>query len=380
MFFVIEPVRLGAEHLVFNSALLQSVAEAFPNEKIEFWAHQSHLDKISTAISPALQITLKAISVAPRRGTLWQRLGPDRAIANQMFTAVTPADRVIFSSITASLLLALRFNVRRLNSKYQLGAVVHGGLSELRWRPRFNLFKRWTSLRSAMATVPKWLSFWVLEQSIADALPRFAPELASRFAVFPHPLPPDLVDLIHEPPQQPLTIGLLGLATPQKGLLRFLNVASALRGRAAKFHIVGRIHQDWRAKVAEQLVVLQQQPEAEPMPRPLFVERARRLTYGAFFFDGEHYSLTASGVLLDCIALGIPLLGCHHPLFTALEKEVGEIGHFCQPGEEVALVEEVINNFDPIRHRRQSEAMLRLRESRKSAALAKRLQALLALR
>lgn len=81
------------------------------------------------------------------------------------------------------------------------------------------------------------------------------------------------------------------------------------------------------------------------MPRPLFVERARRLTYGAFFFDGEHYSLTASGVLLDCIALGIPLLGCRHPLFTALEEEVGEIGHFCQPGEETAMVEQVINHL-----------------------------------
>ncbi|MBQ1783470.1 MAG: hypothetical protein II007_07445 [Gammaproteobacteria bacterium] len=260
---------------------------------------------------------------------------------------------------------------------HQVGAVLHGGLAELRWRPKFNLWKRWTGLRWALANSPDWMRFWVLEPSIAEALVRFAPELVARFAVFPHPLPPDLVGVEHQAPQAPLTIGLLGLATPQKGLLRFLAISEALQGKGAEYHLVGRIHQEWRSRVEGRLGVLARKPEQQPMARELFVSRARQLSYAAFFFDGEHYALTASGVLLDCIAMGIPLLGCRHPLFTALEAEVGEIGHFCQPGEETAMVDQVITSFDPVRHRQQCEAMLRLREPRMIAALAARLQGLL---
>lgn len=378
MITIIEPVRVALEHQAFNASLLQAVVAAYPGESVEFWAEPGHLQSVAQSLPVDLPISYFPLVIAPRRGNIWQRLRADFSAARLgLNRAKSPQQRVIFSSVTIPLLWACKA-LCYLPLSHRLGAIVHGGLAELRWNPRFNFFKRWTSLRWAMAIAPQWLSFWVLEQSIADALPRFAPELAGRFAVFPHPLPPDLVDVVHEPPRQPVVIGLLGLATPQKGLLRFLNVATALQGRGAEFHLVGRVHQDWRTEVAGRLGVLSQQPESVPMPRQLFVERARRLTYGAFFFDGEHYSLTASGVLLDCIALGIPLLGCRHPLFTALEAEVGEIGHFCRPGEEMALVNEVINNFDPIRHRRQSEAMLRLREPRMITALAVRLRELLA--
>ncbi len=381
MITIIEPVRTALEHQAFNASLLQATVAAYSGETVEFWAEPDHLQYVSQSLSAELPISYCPLVIAPRRGNIWQRLRADWAAANfALNRAKGPEQRVIFSSVTVPLLWACAVLGCLKPSSHRLGGVVHGGLAELRWRPRFNLFKRWTSLRWAMAMAPKWLSFWVLEQSIADALPRFAPELASRFAVFPHPLPPDLADIVHEPPQQPLAIGLLGLATPQKGLLRFLNVATALQARGAEFHLVGRIHQDWRAKVANQLTALVQQPETIPMPRPLFVERARRLTYGAFFFDGEHYSLTASGVLLDCIALGIPLLGCRHPLFTALEEEVGEIGHFCEAGEEVQMVADLIANFDPARHGAQCAAMRRLRHQRSVEALAERIDQLLSAR
>lgn len=376
MIIIVEPVRFGLEHQAFNAALLQAVVAAFPTEEVQFWADQSHLDSVAEMVDPVLGVKLVAAAVAPRRASLWQRFGPDSRLVRQALGfARQPGCRVIFSSISIPLLWACR--LAGGGTTHQVGGVLHGGLAELRWRPRFNLWKRWTSLRWALTNGPQWMRFWVLEQSIAEALGRFAPELVSRFAVFPHPLPPDLVSVSHQAPQAPLAIGLLGLATPQKGLLRFLTVAEALQGKRTEFHLVGRVHHDWRNKVEGRLGVLALQPELQPMARELFVSRARQLSYAAFFFDGEHYALTASGVLLDCIALGIPLLGCRHPLFDALEAEVGEIGHFCQPGEETAMVEHAITHFDPVRHRQQCEAMLRLREPRMIAALAERLQGLL---
>lgn len=380
MIIIVEPMRLGLEHQAFNAALIQAAVEAFPGQEIQFWADQSHLDSIAEMLGSAHGVRLVAVAISPRRASLWQRVGPDSRLARQALQlAREPGNRLVFSSITIPLLWACRLQMLAKPS-HQVGAVLHGGLAELRWRPKFNLWKRWTGLRWALSHSPRWLTFWALEQSIASALQRFAPELAARFGVFPHPLPPDLSMVAsHQPPVAPLAIGLLGLATPQKGLLRFLAVAQELH-RVAAFRLVGRVHQDWRERVADQLAVLDLKPEAAPMARALFVSRVRELTYAAFFFEGEHYALTASGVLLDCIALGIPLLGRRHPLFSELEAEVGEIGHFCEAGEEVQMVAELVANFDPARHAAQCAAMRRLRHQRSVAALAERIDQLLSVR
>lgn len=376
MIIIVEPVRLGLEHQAFNAALVQAAVAAFPADEVQFWAEQSHLDSVAEMVDPALGVKLVAVATAPRRASLWQRLGADSRLARQAIGCARRSGcRVIFSSVTIPLLWACR--LAGGSTAHQVGGVLHGGLAELRWRPRFNLWKRWISLRWALAKCPRWMTFWVLEQSIAEALGRFAPELVERFSVFPHPLPPDLVGVRHQPPIVPLAIGLLGLATPQKGLLRFLAVAEAFYSRGAEFHLVGRIHDEWRGKVEDQLSVLAEPPEVEPMPREIFVQRVSALSYSAFFFEGEHYALTASGVLLDCIALGIPLLACRHPMFQALEEEVGEIGHFCEPGDELAMVAGVISNFDAERYALQSKNMMRLRDSRLPSALSVKMRSLL---
>jgi glycosyltransferase involved in cell wall biosynthesis len=375
---ILEPMRVGMEHQAVNAGLTQAVCHAMPGEKVLLLAERLHLNYISELLPVDLPVQMMPVNVAPRSSSLWQRLPADFLLVWRVRKLIThPANYIIFSSVSIPLFWALR--LIHFAPVHCVIAVIHSGLAELRVQPRFNLFKRWTSFRWALTRSPSWLRFIVLEQSIHQSIRRYAPDLIVRFDVLPHPLPIDVIrtsNIDRELPQR-LTIGMLGLATPQKGLFRFLELAETLKGEKACFQIVGRIHESFKEAVESRLSVLELPPESSPMPRPIFIQRIQHLTYAAFFFEGGHYSLTASGVLLDCIALGIPLLGYRHPMFSLLEAEAGEIGYFCETGQEVELVRSLISHFDLRRYQAQCRAMQKLRDSREPQILGKKLSYLM---
>lgn len=372
MILVVELFRVGIEHQSFNAALLQSVAAAFPDEPITFWADARHIECVAELI-PSLPVQYRAISVAPRHASFFKRYLIDSKILREaMVQAAAPDNRALFSSVTVPMLWALRLG--SFSPSHQLAAVIHSGLADLQHSARFNLVRRLLSLRAALLATPSWVRFWVLEQGIYQKLEQLAPALAKRTAVLLHPLPPDLDNREHQGLSCPVRIGLLGLATPQKGLLHFLRLAKAFSGREIAFELVGRVHQSYRQQLTSELHYLDSMPVEAPLPRAEFVARIKRLSYAAFFFDGNHYSLTASGVLLDCIALGIPLLGRRHPHFEQLQANVGEIGCFCEPGGEVAMVEALLANPDQARYQAQCQAMRRLADERRPDVIGKHIR------
>jgi glycosyltransferase involved in cell wall biosynthesis len=231
-----------------------------------------------------------------------------------------------------------------------------------------------------MLRAPRPMHFLVLERAILDTVRRKAPPLAARLTVLPHPLPPDLLEppRLERPPAPPVKIGLLGLCTPQKGLNVFLDLARKLADSPARieFHVVGRIHEQFAERTLAFMRYLSGQPSQAPLPRAEFVRGAAALHYAAFFFDGGHYAATASGVLLDCIALGIPLIGRRHPLLDALTEAAGDIGELCAPGEEEAMLRRLAESFDLQRYEKQRANMLSLRAERTPQALAAALRRL----
>lgn len=372
MILVVELLREGLEHQAFNAGLLHAIAKAYPGAPIKFFSERNHLDAVREATTE-LPVEYCAIDVAPRHASIWERAGNDFRITRRILAENTE-HRVIFSSITIPMLWALKFC---RPPKYQIGAVLHGGLAELKRRPRFNFLKRLTGLRTAMLTAPSHVTFWVLEKGIHSELSSLLPGYAQRFSVFLHPLPPDLMHSSHNAMQNPLRIGMLGLATPQKGLHTFLKLAQEFHDKGISFEIVGRIHQDYQLQLAERLKHLAHHPNPQVMPRQEFVSKVKELSYAAFFFDGGHYSLTASGVMLDCIALGIPIVGRNHPHFDNLQKQVGEIGIFCDPGNEPELINTLLNGVDESRYQAQCTAMLNLRNERTPEALGETVKKLL---
>jgi hypothetical protein len=374
MIVVVELFRAGIEHQAFNAGLLQAVVSAYPNERVEFWAESAHIKHVAHMI-PSLSVEYIAVSVAPRHASFFKRAWADFQIVRKALNySKNNNNRIIFSSISLPMLWF--FKLSGGVPSHQIGAVVHGGLEDLRHRPRYNLIKRVISLRWVLTRVPDFVTFWVLEQSIYHSLQDLMPQYIHRFAVFLHPLPPDLIEEAHRPYLNPLSIGMLGLATPQKGLLVFLGLAKEFNGGNIDFELVGRIHQDYRFGTRFELQYLKSPVAIDPIPRAEFVARLKQLSYAAFFFDGDYYSLAASGVLLDCIALGIPLVARRHVQFEILQEEVGTIGLFCESGQEKGLIED-LSDVDPRDFSAQCEGIRRLREERMPSVLSEKIKKLL---
>ena len=216
------------------------------------------------------------------------------------------------------------------------------------------------------------LRFLVLEPCIRDELARWRPAAAARTDVLP--LPINLQEAADNPlglPGAPLRVGFVGLATPDKGIGLFLEVARRMRaahgGRIA-FHLVGRLMHG--ADLAG-YDVLDEPPSDHHLPRGEFVRRLAALHYVMLPFRPGYYDLAASGALIDAITLLKPVIATHTGFVDALFAEAGDVGHLCNDDAALGQVlEAVLAMPDPSRYARQVAALQTARTQREPARLA----------
>lgn len=376
MLVLCEPVRLGLEHQPFNSAILEGLLAA-GESRVRFMADPGHQAAVLPAVAGAGHIMPVDIELPPRHDPWRRRLSGDWRTARLALeqARADEASDLLFLSCTPGLLLALAWLAPRLGANLRILAIHHGGLIELT-RQRFGRSRPlWTGLGFAMRRAERaGVRFLVLEEVIRAQLDAIAPALARATGTLPHPVPGDIRpgdSRSDRRPGTPIRIALLGLATPQKGLRVFLELARAMRERhpgVAEFHFVGRVHEDFAALAAQYAGYIATQPAAEPLARADFRAALERMDYACFFFEGTHYSMTASGVMLDCMAQGLPVIGRHSPLLDSLEARVGTIGVLCQPGMESQAVLEAARMRDLLEYQRFREHMQELGRERSAVA------------
>jgi len=334
MIIVSEPVRHGLEHQAINSAMLNGLLEVLAGESVHFIADPSHLATLlpDIAESNAARLHTEAVSLAPRHAQPYQRLGDDFRMARHTLRLARElgARAVIFLSVTQTLLFALGVLGTAAPRVTCLG-IMHGGLADL--APRRGRIARYfpRGLRLTMSLAARRrFRFIVLEEPIRTQLRHIAPRIADHTLVLPHPLPSDVMPLPDtDAHARPARVGLLGLATPQKGLFVFAECARRFaqsRPGQVEFHCIGRIHADAKQRIAAFLEHFRTPPAVAPLERARYRELLGSMDYACFFFAGGHYDLTASGALLDCIAAGLPIIGRRNALLDSIESRFGPIG------------------------------------------------------
>ena len=385
MIIVCEPVRHGLEHQAVNSAMLNGLLEVLAGEPIHFIADPSHLATLLPDISAsnAAHLHTKAVSLPPRHASPYRRFGDDVRMARYTLRLAREhaARAVIFFSVTQSLLYALSVLGTATPRTTFLG-IMHGGLAEL--APRRGRFARFVprGLRLAMSLATKrQLRFVVLEEAIRTQLHRIAPRIAEKTLVLPHPLPADVQPIpdsdAHE---QPARLGLLGLATPQKGLFVFAECARRFRQKQpgqVEFHCIGRVHADARERIASFLDYFRTQPASAPLERARYRELLGSMDYACFFFAGGHYDLTASGALLDCIAAGLPIIGRRNALLDSIESRFGPIGVLYDHDDPDAAVQRAVELRSAPEYRTFRQNLLAAAAQRTTLATGARLDSFL---
>ena len=373
MIEVLECLCEDLEHVAVNAGLIDTVAEAFPDE-IRVYSEARHGAHLRKALDDRHRERVRwhEVAIPGRRAGLTARMPREyRLLRRAAAGHAEPRLRLLLSA-HRSLLWALAARRAWGGDRIPTQVVLHGEVGEVAgWRSR-NPLRRLFDMRSTLARCRgKGVQYLVLEHTIAEALRAAMPAIASHVAAIPHPI---LVSELGDPRPSAVNgairIAFLGLATEAKGFAVFLEVAERL-ARACpgrfEFHAVGSTPP---GSASNGFRALARQPAAQQLSRVDFLTGLRTVHYVCLPFRGSHYDFAASGALLDAVANLRPVIALPTPVLTRMFATHG-IGHLCQSADEiVAVLRQLASDFPAQAYRAQVAAMTALRDERLPRALA----------
>ena len=380
MFLVFESIAWGMEHVSYNAALLKTIRLAFPNESISFYGEDAHLGLVRKQGDKefAASIAWRKMVLPPRQSGFYGRLRSDFRNVKFLLNELNenPRQDILVITGNASILWALKHYVRTIHKDKKIQTIIHGDFSTLHRIPRrglLNPFYYPGSLKIALKrTGYESLQHIVLEKAVRDAIVENMPFLRDNVFVLELPVPIDdhRIEITDSTP--PFHFGFLGRATEQKGFSTYLAVASEILQRfpgKAKFHLVGRISDRQKRTIRSKLGFLDETPGMERMSRNEYLKRLMKLHFVCLFYN-QYYRDCASGVFLDSIASGKPIIATKLPIFTNIQKRFGDIGYLCLSNEITETISHIIQTNDTDRYKRQVFNIEQVKASRTPEALA----------
>ena len=380
MFLVCEPIAWGMEHVPFNAALLRTICLAFPNDKVSFYAENDHAKFVREQIGEELEaaIVWRELALPARHSKFFSRLSSDFKTVKLLLNELNenPKKDVLVITGNASLLWALKHYVGTIHKDKRVQVIIHGDFSTLGRTPRKSILNPFYYIGSLKTALRKsgYGSFQliVLEEAVRDGILKHMPFLRNSVSVLDHPIPVDEHHVEINNFNPPIQFGFLGRATEKKGFSKFLTVASEISKRHSgqvKFYLIGRISDKHRCASHPKIGFLSEIPGTERMSRNEYVNRLKSLHFVCLFYD-KYYEFCASGVLMDSIAWGKPIIATQLPIFKTIQQRFGDIGYLCSNNEFSETISSIIQINDYDRYKRQILNMSHVKASRTPETLA----------
>lgn len=329
---ILDPIISGDEHVSFNAGLICIAAMASP-EPVVVWADPAHFALVRALLPTGVAERVSFFASPPpsRRLTYATRGMGDAAIAWRRIrrAATLGAQHVLVACAFPGTLIGIKAAMATIPRRRRptVHAVVHGALQDAwGWRSRRPI-QRLLDMTSALRwPAPAGFRLVLLEKGIADNLAAKLPRIADQLLVLELPII-EAMPTSRGPRQAgPLRVGFLGRANREKGFDRFCELARAVTARGAnvEFHAIGQ------AKAgdfsATELAPLTTTPDAAPLDRATFLDRLHNLDLVVMLHDPAHYTYAPSGVLLDAVAAGRPVLCVDDAIVHSLVARHGPIG------------------------------------------------------
>ncbi|MBI5055604.1 MAG: glycosyltransferase [Nitrospirae bacterium] len=386
MFIVCDPIAWGMEHVPFNSSLLKTIRLAFPDEAVCFYGEESHLRFVreQAGIEPGAAVIWRQLHLPPRHSSFFQRLPEDFRIIKFLVNELNcdPAARVLAVTGNPSLLWALKFHTGAAGKDKKIQVILHGDFSKFRYRSlreSLNPIFRISELKTALKiSGNRGIQYIVLEEAVRDAVTKELPFLQGRISVLDHPIPSDNHPVEADKFDTPVQFGYLGRVSGHKGFLKYVAVAADISRRfpgLAEFHVIGMLPERSDYLIVPEIDFLSTKPVKAQLTRSEYVRLLNKLHFACLFYE-RYYELSASGVLMDCIALGKPIIATRLPIFENLEKRYGDIGYLCGDNELSDSIGAILSAADHVRYRRQVLNMQQVKISRTPEALSRSYQVL----
>ena len=382
MILVFETTWDGTMHAPGNSATLQSLALAFPEQQVVMFGSASHLGQVSRdpAVAALANVRLAPIELWPGERDHTQHVLASRAWHEfrtfRSGLAQVPAGEgclifLISTTATATYAAAAAAHL----SGRRCGVLVgwHGNLSEALSPRSRNPLARTFDIRSSLDH--RWrlpVRFLVLEHNIKQTLAGISAAAAARTDVLPLPI------LTREAKAStpaalgwPIRFGFVGWGSAAKGFDHFLAAAREVKsrwGERVEFVHIGRANtpHDPAANA-----VLAYPLTDQPLPRDEFARRVDETHFITLPFRRGYYDFAASGGLIDAVTWARPVVTNEVPLTRLFFDQYGDIGTLCaEESGFAAAIEDILSAADPQRYAAQVANLAAARDSRLPVASA----------
>lgn len=397
MIVAYEPTCWGLEHVNFNVSFLATVAAAYPDQEITFFAERDHLAAVREKLNefrPAAPVHWREMEIGPRkRYTIRARLRAEWRVSNRVLGEAEKlaATYVIACSAMPACLLAIKALLILKFRSLRVLAVQHGSVLSWLHHPKG---RRLPERRSAYGFALVWcpvsrLRYLVLDDPVLPKTFQMEPSLQGRmFALGWHPY------LFGETTIQPLMesplrFGFIGTATNRKGFPDFCRLARETganfpEGRFV-FELVGYVTDPDVREAVESGALGADLRHFVSMPQTdTFLDareynrRLSRLTYALLPHDKLTGALTSSASILDGFAHALPCIAIRNSLFEEFFREMGDIGYLCDTYEEMRdTVFSLLRTLPTERYLEQRRNIIRGRKLLTPESLAPRLREIL---
>jgi hypothetical protein len=363
---VVESRLDGFQHGDFNAALLHTVRLAYPETAVLFLGETTQLEFVKEKLERTKcldSIEFEPIRIPASSLSGWNRLSADFASCAALLRifARRPSRAVVFCSVTAPFVLALKILMWAKRFTVPTIAILHGEFSVIATRPITKRLK-WIEQRGAYAfPQPANLRLIVLGDSILNNLKRCIPVKNSQWASFYLPYLRPYVELgragLTEPDHRHLRFGFVGMSghTGDKGFDTFVRLANAIapESEACEFVIVGYYNGPADGKPV--CPFLRRIPD-RPLSQEEFDVGMLELTYVVWTADPQHYRLTSSATFVDALTYLKPGIYLRNDYIEHYFDRMGDIGYLCDTYEDMlATIREIVAEFPKERYAQQVE-------------------------
>jgi hypothetical protein len=358
----------GRAHVPFNAGLLATIAAALPNEDLWFYGGRTHIEELKKEVSQTLAGSIIWTEINPPASdtTYLKRFVCELKILRRLLGIIAgdSSSRLVLTSAYPSTVLAVKI-ARALSRRVSVQIILHGlgGVVGKRFR---HPIRRFQDMKTALALLGNnGIQYIVLEQSICDTVIENFPLMMGKVYALEHPLSPGQTELPAIKLAKPIRFAFLGLADKAKGFPLFVEMANhftPLYGKRVEFHAIG--HLPAKGMTLNGANALATMPQRTLMSRTAFLDAVAPMHYIVLPHDAVSYTLTASGVLLDAIAWGKPVISRRIPIFESLFKRHGDIGYLFRDNDQLKdVLERIFQETDNSRYQRQ---IVHLRDARKA--------------
>jgi hypothetical protein len=356
-------------HVPFNAGLLATIQAAFPKEDLAFFGAAAYIEELKKEVGQSLAGSIAWREITPPApGTVYVRRFISELSTIRRLLSILPQDatsRLLLTSAYPSTVLALKV-ARCFRHKHAPVQIVLHGLSGVVGKRSRRPIRRLQDMKTALTLLGNNnIRYLVLEECIRDTIVEKFPLLSNKIDALEHPISPSEVASHTLDLNEPIRFGFLGLADRTKGFPVFVELANYVtvkQGQRAEFHAIG--HMPANGIPVNGIQALTTKPGTTLMDRVDFIRRVSSLHFVVLPHEAASYTLTASGVLLDAIALGKPMIARKIPIFETMFDKHGDVGYLFSDDLELRyIIDEILQMADKSRYHRQ---VLNLGSARKS--------------